>query len=230
MTCAFSHDAQLQVQHGAAVSASSRPAGGAPEHRCLLGGVCDATRWSTTPAAGVTWPDLVPVLQLGHWRHPAGHHADRHHHYLERRPLLPAMPQPATKRKEWLKMGRVSWININNGIFQILHVNKSALSAWLSSRRLHAADRKANKSEINIILFVFLQRFSSLLTAQSTLQYVPHSQAYTDDGGCHARCLFIRSSLGFSILLKDTSTCSEDEPVTLRSLVDPLCPLSNSRY
>ena len=36
-----------------------------------------------------------------------------------------------------------------------------------------------------------------------------HHRALTDGRGCHARCQpHIRSNLGFSILLKDTSTCS----------------------
>ena len=40
-----------------------------------------------------------------------------------------------------------------------------------------------------------------------------HTHSYTDGGGCHARCqLCIRSNLGFSILLKDASTCSSTHP------------------
>ena len=36
-----------------------------------------------------------------------------------------------------------------------------------------------------------------------------HTHSYTDGRNCHARCqLHFRSNLGFSILLKDTSTCS----------------------
>ena len=61
---------------------------------------------------------------------------------------------------------------------------------------------------------------------------------FTDGRGHHASCqLHIRSNLGFSILLKDTSTCSSAqpslgelgfEPATLRSLAD-LLQLSYSR-
>ena len=40
-----------------------------------------------------------------------------------------------------------------------------------------------------------------------------HRRALTDGRGRHARCqLHIRSNLGFSILLKDTSTCSSAQP------------------
>ena len=61
-------------------------------------------------------------------------------------------------------------------------------------------------------------------------QHLPHSPI--DGRGCHARCqLFIRSNLGFSILLKDTMTCSwgsrEFEPATfplLDDLFHLLCP------
>ena len=47
-----------------------------------------------------------------------------------------------------------------------------------------------------------------------TLDKTPaHHRALTDGRGHHARCqLHIRSNLGFSILLKDTSTCSSAQP------------------
>ena len=74
------------------------------------------------------------------------------------------------------------------------------------------------------------KRFTTLATF--THSY-PHS--YTDGGGCHASCqLHIRSNLGFSILLKDTLTCSSAQPGgawirTFQTLDDPLYPMSFSR-
>ena len=51
-------------------------------------------------------------------------------------------------------------------------------------------------------------------SAGYTLPPLPaYHRALTDGRGCHTRCqLHIRSNLGFSILLKDTSTCSSAQP------------------
>lgn len=69
-----------------------------------------------------------------------------------------------------------------------------------------------------------------VLTAQSALQHLPHS--HTDVLGCHAkRQLHLRSNLVFSVLLKDTSTCSWSdrfEPPTGRLVDDPLHLLIHS--
>lgn len=103
----FSHDAQLQVQHAASVSTAPWSADGTTEHCCLLGGVCDATWWSATPAAGVTWPELVPVSQHRHRCHttgrPAGHHVSCLRHLLVERPLFAALLHQAEKREDGLK-------------------------------------------------------------------------------------------------------------------------------
>ena len=56
-----------------------------------------------------------------------------------------------------------------------------------------------------------------------------HRRALTGGGGRHARCqLHIRSSLGFSVLLSNTSLELGFEPATFRSLADLLDLLSNS--
>ena len=60
------------------------------------------------------------------------------------------------------------------------------------------------------------------------------THSYTDGGGYHTRHqLLIRSNLGFSILLKDTLTCSWKEPgfepPTFRLLDKPLYLLTYSR-
>ena len=40
-----------------------------------------------------------------------------------------------------------------------------------------------------------------------------HTHSYTDGRGCHARCqMHMRRNLEFSILLKDTLTCSSAQP------------------
>ena len=54
----------------------------------------------------------------------------------------------------------------------------------------------------------FSNDISKHFTIHATFTH-SHTHSYTDDGCCHARRqLLIRSNLGFSILLKDTSTCS----------------------
>ena len=53
---------------------------------------------------------------------------------------------------------------------------------------------------------------SKCFTVLATFSH-SHTYSYTNGRGCHARCqLHIRSNLGFSILLKDTSTCSSAQP------------------
>lgn len=99
----FSHDAQLQVQHAAAVVDPPRPASDAAGDRRLLGGVCDAPRWSETPAPGLTWPELVPVSQLRRHRRPAGDVGGLDCPLLDGRPLPAALLQGATTTEERLK-------------------------------------------------------------------------------------------------------------------------------
>ena len=78
-----------------------------------------------------------------------------------------------------------------------------------------------------IALFDHLKHFTTLVAFISS---------HTEVRGCHVRCqLHIRSNLGFSILLRDSSTCSSaqpggagirtsDLPITrLESLVEGCC-------
>ena len=63
---------------------------------------------------------------------------------------------------------------------------------------------------INNFIYPFFQSSdsSNCCTIHATFIH-SHTHSYTYDGGCHARRqLLIMSYLGFSILLKDTSTCN----------------------
>ena len=95
------------------------------------------------------------------------------------------------------------------------------------------------KNVININnLFLGLHFYSATDRSKRFIMLVTfthsHTHSYADGGGCHARCQLqaTRGNLGFSILLKDTSTCSWGEPgfepVTFRLLYDPLDLLSYS--
>lgn len=59
------------------------------------------------------------------------------------------------------------------------------------------------------------------MATQSTLHYLPHSHIHTlmAEAAVQGAELLIRNSLGFGILLKDTSTCSKGgfEPVTFHN-------------
>ena len=79
--------------------------------------------------------------------------------------------------------------------------------------------------------FCWSQSQLSLLRAGCSLDKSPaHRRALIVGGGHHARCqLHTRSNLGFSILLKDASTCSSAQlSATFQSLADRLYPLSYS--